>query len=91
MYFAAQRVAAAVRDAARFHAAPPELRGCEANAARTQAFFQALVDDALEELPAGSIPSDLRAALASGEAVGPDAHRWLDPVLDWLAAACRMS
>lgn len=91
MYFAAQRAAAAVRDAARFQAAPPELRGGEANVTRTRAFFQALVDDALEELPDGSIPSDLQAALASGEAVGPEAQRWLAPVLDWLTAACRTS
>lgn len=91
MYFAAQRVAAAVRDAARFHAAPPELRGGDVAVARTQAFFQALVEDALEELPAGAVPEDLREALVSGEAVGPDAQRWLPPVLGWLAVVCRTS
>lgn len=91
MYFAAQRVAAAVRDAARFHAAPPELRGGEVAVARTQAFFHALVDDALNELPVDAVPEDLRAALVSGEAIGPDAQRWLAPVLDWLAAVCRTS
>lgn len=91
MYFAAQRVAAAVRDAARFHAAPPEQRGGEVAVARTQAFFQALVEDALNELPTDAVPADLRAALASGEAVGPDAERWLAPVIDWLAAVCRTS
>lgn len=91
MYFAAQRVAAAVRDAARFHATPPELRGGEVAVARTQVFFQGQVDDALQELPAGSVPEDLRAALVSGEAIGPEAQHWLAPVLEWLAAVCRTS
>lgn len=88
MYFAVQRIAAAVRDAARFHAAPIELQGDRAARARTQAFFRALVEDALAELPKTAVPEPLREALASGTAVGPEAGRWLSPVVEWLAHEC---
>lgn len=91
MYFAIQRIAAAVRDAARFHAAPVELQGDEAARARTRAFFLALLEDALAELPEAVVPEPLREALASGAAVGPDAGRWLPLVVDWLAQECARS
>jgi hypothetical protein len=91
VYFAVQRIAAAVRDAARFHAAPAELRGDEAAAARTQAFFVALLEDALAELPADAVPEILRGALESGAAVGPEADRWLPLVVEWLAQECARS
>lgn len=91
MYFAIQRIAAAVRDAARFHAAPLELQGGEAARARTQAFFLAIAEDALAELPTAAIPDPLRDALASGAAVGPEAGRWLPLVLEWLAQECARS
>ena len=91
MYFAVQRIAAAVRDAARFHAAPPELRGGEAAVARTEAYFLALLHDALAELTPTAVPEPLRDALASGAAVGPEAGRWLPLVVEWLAQECARS
>lgn len=91
MYFSVQRIAAAVRDAARFHAAPVELRGDAEAVARTQAYFLALVEDALAELPADAVPKSLREALASGAAVGPQAGDWLPLVVDWLAQECARS
>lgn len=91
MYLAVQRIAATVRDAARFHAAPIELQGDPTARARTQAFFRALVEDALAELPKTAMPEPLRDALASGTAVGPEARRWLPPVVEWLAQECARS
>lgn len=89
MYFAVQSIAGAVRDAARLHAAPPALTGGEERLKRALAHFHAQVLQALRDIPEDRVPAVLRVALVSGEAVGPDAARWLPAAVDWLAEACR--
>jgi hypothetical protein len=89
MYFAVQSIAGAVRDAARLHAAPSALAGGAEGLARASAHFHAQVLQALRGIPAERVPPDLRDALVSGEAVGPDGARWLPAAVDWLARACQ--
>ncbi|MBN8741083.1 MAG: hypothetical protein BGP24_20070 [Lysobacterales bacterium 69-70] len=89
MYFALQSIAGAVRDAARLHAAPPALTGGEEGLKRARAHFHAQVLQSLRGIPADRVPGALRDALVSGEAVGPDAARWLPAAVDWLARACQ--
>jgi len=89
VYFAVQSIAGAVRDAARLHAAPPALTGGAEGLARACAHFHAQILQALWDIPEERVPAALRGALVSGEAVGPDAARWLPAAVDWLAEACR--
>lgn len=78
MYFTVQRVAALVAEAAAPHRPgfdPSERLGYE-------------LRRVLAELPADAVPEELRAALASGAAVGSEAALWLPRVRQWLADEC---
>ncbi|MCQ4167705.1 hypothetical protein [Tahibacter harae] len=81
MYFELQRVVALVAEAAaprRPGFDPSERLGNE-------------LRRVLAALPPEAIPPDLKAALLTGEAVGPTAAEWLPRVRRWLADECARS
>lgn len=45
----------------------------------------------LADLPSAKVPEELRAALTSGAAVGPEAAQWLPRLRQWLADECARS
>lgn len=83
MYFAAERIAKAVRAAVQLQAASQRARIAEPDALQMEAFLAALVEDAVLALPADVFPANLRAALISGEVVGPCAAVWWPRVGAW--------
>jgi hypothetical protein len=83
MYLATERIAKAVRAAVQLHAASERARVGEIAVLQVEAFLAALVEDAVSGLPADVVPTDLRAALISGEAVGPYAAVWWPRVREW--------
>lgn len=85
MNFPRIRILQAVRAAIRLHATPALASDSPARL-RVEAFLAALVEDALAQLPRGTLPADLREALASGEAVGPKATFWWPRVCGWFEA-----
>ena len=88
MHLAIERIAKAVRAAVLLHAASEHARLDEFAALQVEAFLAALVEDAAGGLPVDAIPVDLRAALLSGEAVGPCAGVWWPHVCEWRRAYC---
>ncbi len=86
MYLAIERIAKAVRAAVRLHAESERARLGELAALQVEAFLAALIEDAASGLPIDAIPVDLRAALLSGEAVGPYAAVWWPQVQAWFVA-----
>lgn len=75
----------AMRTAIRLHATPG-LAADSPTVLRVEAFLAALVEDAVAQLPHGTLPADLREAPTSGEAVGPGVRFWWPRVRDGFGA-----
>lgn len=78
MYFEIQRIAGLVQEAANPRPARFDPRPRLAQELRRIA----------ASLPPEAIPEALRTVLLTGEAVGPEAGRWLPVVQTWLADEC---
>lgn len=81
MYFTVQRVVALVAEAA-----APRRPGFDPSERLNFELRRVLAD-----LPAARVPDELRAALDSGAAVGPEAAQWLPRLRQWLADECACS
>lgn len=79
VYFAVQRIAALVAEAAAPHAAgfAPEFR------------LRQELRRVLRDVPESAIPADLKDAVISGAVVGLAAPRWLPAVRAWLESECK--
>lgn len=78
MYFHIQRIAALVQEAA-----TPRSAGFDPRPRLAQELRRIAAS-----LPPEAIPEALRTVLLTGEAVGPEAGRWLPIVQTWLADEC---
>lgn len=87
MHLSIERITKAVRAAVQLHVASERANLDELALLQVEAFLAALVEDAVNSMPTDAVPTDLRAALLTGEAVGPYAAVWWSRVREWLQAS----
>lgn len=79
MYFTIQRVASLIAEAAQPHRPgfDPEFR------------LRQELKRVLRDVPEDELPTDIKAALLSGDIVGREAATWLPSVQRWLTEECQ--